>query len=99
MAFFENKIVQIIIACAIPFISSAILGYGAEQNMYPWYNEIKKPTWGPPDWAFAPIWFSLYLAIGFASYRVWDAGNRFTGIAKVPLILYIIQLVINGTWS
>ena len=99
MSFFENKIVQTIIACVIPFVIVGILGYGSQQNMYPWFNEIVKPVWGPPDWVFGPVWFMLYLSMGYASFRVWDEGYGFSGVAKIPLMIYIIQLLINGTWT
>lgn len=99
MGFFELKIVQIFIACLIPLICSFIIGYGAQRNMYPWYNTINRPSWGPPDWVFAPVWTYLYLSMGYASYRVWYFGSGFTGAAKIPLIIYIAQLVINWTWT
>lgn len=99
MGFFENKIVQILIACLIPFAGGLIVGYGSQNNMYPWYKEINRPTWGPPDWIFGPVWTILYLSMGYASFRVYDSGKGFGGIAKIPLILYIVQLLVNLTWT
>lgn len=98
MGFFDNRIVQIIIACSIPFFTVGILGYGSQQNMYPWYKHINKPSWSPPDWVFAPVWFCLYLAMGFASFRVWEEGYGLAGASKMPLLFYIIQLLLNATW-
>lgn len=99
MGFFENKIVQILIACLIPLAGAWIIGYGAQKNMYPWYNQIARPSWGPPDWIFAPVWTYLYLSMGYASYRVWKTGNGFSGDGKLPLMIYIAQLLLNWTWT
>ena len=99
MGFFENKIVQIVIAILITFGAVWILGYGSQNNMYPWYDGVKKPSWNPPSWVFGPVWAFLYLAMAYASFRVYDAGDGFSGAARFPLIVYIVHLIINGTWS
>lgn len=36
--------------------------------------------------------------MGYASYRVWKKGDGCYGIAREPLFLYIIQLVLNFAW-
>lgn len=99
MGFFDNKIVQIVIAIIIPFIGAWVVGYGAQKNMYPWYDLIQRPTWGPPDWVFAPVWSFLYASMGYASYRVYSNGSGFSGVARAALLLYIAQLLLNWTWT
>lgn len=99
MGFFENKIVQIVIAMVIPFLGAWLFGLGSQANMYPWFNLIAKPSWGPPDWIFAPVWSLLYASMGYASFRVYENGHGFSGIAKNSLILYIVQLLLNWTWT
>lgn len=99
MDIFENKSVQITFACLLPFVTAFIFSYGSNKNMYPWYNNLKRPKLCPPDWIFPPVWSYLYLTMGYASYRVWVNGNGFEGIAKFPLTIYLIHLLINVTWS
>jgi translocator protein len=99
MGFFQNKIVQIVIACLIPFAGGFIVSLLTQNKMYPWYNEINLPSWNPPSWIFGPVWTYLYLSMGYASYRVWESGKGFDGIAKIPLIIYLIHLLLNLTWT
>lgn len=91
----ENRYVQIIIAIAIPFIFAATFGYGSRRNMYPWFTNLKRPSWGPPAWAFAPVWTYLYATMGYASFRVFDSSSEIRGTS---LVIYGIQLLLNVTW-
>jgi benzodiazapine receptor len=62
-----------------------------------WFRRLKKPTWNPPNWVFAPVWTVLYALMAVASWRVWDVAG-FAG-AGVALVLFAVQLVLNATWS
>jgi benzodiazapine receptor len=99
MKFFENKIVQIVIACLIPLIGGWINGYMLAGEIKTWSSQLIKPDWNPPDWIFGPVWSILYIFMGYASFRVYDEGDGFKGRARWPLIMYIIQLLVNQTWS
>ena len=47
------------------------------------YGSFVKPPLSPPGWVFPVVWTILYLAMGYASYRVYtrgqDAGTVRTG--------------------
>ncbi|XP_074681676.1 translocator protein isoform X2 [Strix aluco] len=34
-----------------------------------WYESLQKPSWRPPNWAFAPIWGTLYTSMGRNTYE------------------------------
>ncbi|RMH58211.1 MAG: tryptophan-rich sensory protein, partial [Bacteroidetes bacterium] len=63
-----------------------------------WYAQLQKPPWNPPAWVFGPVWTVLYTLMGIAAWVVWhrSGGIRF---ARVPLGLFLLQLVLNGLWS
>ncbi|KAG5678540.1 hypothetical protein PVAND_008207 [Polypedilum vanderplanki] len=99
MSILKNKIVQIIIACLIPLVGGLIVSMTTMGNKEPWYSTINKPSWNPKDWIFAPVWSFLYISMGYASFRVYDEGEGFKGQARFPIIMYIIQLIVNLTWT
>jgi translocator protein len=62
-----------------------------------WYPTLSKPAWTPPAWVFAPVWTTLYCLMGIAAWLVWRRAGWTA--AKVPLILFAIQLALNIAWS
>ncbi|XP_075816300.1 translocator protein [Microtus pennsylvanicus] len=63
-----------------------------------WYATLQKPSWHPPRWTLAPIWGTLYSAMGYGSYMIWKELGGFTEDAVVPLGLYTGQLALNWAW-
>ena len=62
-----------------------------------WYASLEKPSWNPPGWIFGPVWTVLYILMGIAAWLVWKESG-FPG-AGPALILFLVQLVLNGLWS
>lgn len=61
-----------------------------------WYYAITKPSWTPPDWAFAAAWSVLYVLMALAMWLVWESGhaNRFGS-----LTFWLLQLAFSAAWS
>lgn len=55
------------------------------------YAMLKRPSWAPPGWAFAPVWTVLYALMGVAAWRVWKAEGK-------GLWLWWVQLLLNALW-
>lgn len=62
-----------------------------------WYAALNKPTWNPPSWVFGPAWTLLYTLMAVSAWLVWKRGGF--GGQRVPLTLYLTQLVLNAAWT
>jgi len=63
-----------------------------------WYKALKKPRYTPPNWAFGPIWTTLYILMGVSVFLVWNSGLVIHG-ATLAFTLFWIQLAVNVIWS
>jgi tryptophan-rich sensory protein len=63
-----------------------------------WFASLRKPSFNPPNWLFAPVWTVLYVLIAIAGWRVWSrrTGTRADSRA---LGLWWLQLGLNFLWS
>lgn len=59
-----------------------------------WYESLQKPPFNPPNWLFAPVWFTLYVLIAIAGWRTFVADRNSTGMK-----LWYGQMVLNWLWS
>lgn len=65
----------------------------------PWYyQQLRKPTWNPPPWLFAPAWTVFYLTMSVAAWLVWRTGGM-TGLAGIAIGVFLGHLVLNAIWS
>jgi len=61
-----------------------------------WYSTLSKPAWTPPNWAFGPVWTTLYILMGISLYLIWN--TRVRGV-KTAMGIFAAQLVLNVLWS
>jgi translocator protein len=74
-------------------------GIGGLFGPGPWYEQLNKPPWNPPNWVFGPAWTLLYVLMGTAAWLIWDRYG-FRGPARVPLALFAAHLLlVNAGWS
>lgn len=84
-------------AVALCLGTEALGGLLTAASVREWYPTIRKPSWTPPSWQFAPVWTLLFLLMAVSAWQVWDrVGFR---AARISLGLFLIQLVLNAGWS
>ncbi|HVN17651.1 MAG TPA: TspO/MBR family protein [Dongiaceae bacterium] len=63
----------------------------------PWYRELRKPSFTPPDKAFPIVWTALYALIAYSGWRVWNAAP--SRERRLALRMWVSQLAANAKWS
>ena len=64
----------------------------------PWYQDLRKPAWNPPNWVFGPAWTAILALAAWAGVSAWinasSSADRYT-----ILILFGINVVLHMLWS
>lgn len=61
------------------------------------YKSFAQPPLSPPGWVFPVVWSLLYLAMGYASFRVYTKEENHRQ-RRLSLGLYLVQLFFNFLW-
>ena len=91
----KNKFFSFILFFVITFSASFIGGLASISLKEPWYSQLIKSNYNPPDWIFAPVWTTLYLMMTLAIWFFWHTKNRDMN----TVYIYFIHIIINTTWS
>ena len=91
----KNKFLSFVLFFIITFSASFIGGLVTYTFKEPWYSELTKSNFNPPDWIFAPVWTTLYLMMTLAIWFFWHSKNR----EMNTIYIYFIHIVFNTTWS
>lgn len=93
-----NNIIKFLFAMAISGLVLAIGSVFTSSSVDVWYSSIVKPSLNPPAWVFGPVWTTLYILMGIASFLVWKKGWNRKDV-KIALSIFVVQLVLNALWS
>ena len=91
----KNKFISFILFFLITYSASFIGGLVTMSFKEPWYSQLTKSNFNPPDWIFAPVWTTLYLMMTIAIWFFWHTKNRDIG----TIYIYFIHVLFNTTWS
>jgi translocator protein len=78
----------------------SIAGFGSIftiNSIGPWYQNLNKPVFNPPNWAFSVVWIILYLMIAVSLTLIWENSKNKKN--KQLYNIFIVQLLVNALWS
>lgn len=70
---------------------------GAATEIGPWYFQLQKPSWQPPDWLFGPAWTTIYVLTSIAGVKAWRRADEVH--RRYFLGALLLNLVLNLLWS
>ena len=93
-----NGVIKFFISILASFAAGGIGSLFTFKVIPTWYAGLKKPPYTPPNWAFGPVWTTLYILMGISVFLVWQNGLATNG-ALLAFTLFWIQLALNALWS
>jgi translocator protein len=96
MSVTSQRIMPILVAAlaaiAVGAIGSTITDLG------PWYQNLAKPSWQPPDWLFGPAWTLIFALTALSAATAWnEARTRET--REWIVIFFALNGFLNVFWS
>jgi translocator protein len=86
-----------ILIAAVAAVAVAVLG-ALMTDLGPWYANLHKPSWQPPDWLFGPAWTLIFGLCALSGYLAWrNAPNR--GGRDGVIALFALNGFLNVLWS
>lgn len=70
---------------------------GGTTPLTPWYRDLKKPPWQPPNWLFGPAWSLILASAATASVYAWNGGDA--GERRDLIIAFAVNAVFFLAWS
>lgn len=85
-----------LIAAAWAIILGGVGGFLTEIG--PWYRNLKKPSWQPPDWLFGPAWTVI---LGLAGWSLYEAVTSAPTLGDKAFIggLFLANFGAHFAWS
>lgn len=80
-------------------LAICVAGLGAlATDLGPWYQQLRKPVWMPPDWVFGPAWTLIFGLTALSAVQAWH-NNYQPQFRRRLLWLFGINGVLNILWS
>jgi len=76
-----------------------VLGVGGWMTTVgPWYENLRKPSWNPPNWIFGPAWTVILGLTAWSGVLAWTQASGYSGRLLI-LLLFGINIVLHMLWS
>ena len=85
-------LVAVCAATAVAAIGAGVTDLG------PWYRELAKPSWQPPDWLFGPAWTLIFALCAVTGARCWSLAPDSATRRRI-VIAFAVNGALNVSWS
>lgn len=85
----------LVLFSGLSLLTLAAGGWLTSLGLGPWYDALRIPWFQPPSWVFTPAWTLIFILLAFSTWRIARRGAP----ARITLVVYWIQLVLNMLWS
>ena len=72
-------------------------GYFTSMNRE-WYDQLARPLWQPPNWAFPIAWNTIFILAIISIILIWNTHPR-TTLAYWTIAAFILNGILNVAWS
>ena len=86
----------IVIAASTVFLMLGVGGWMT--TIGPWYRDLRKPTWNPPNWVFGPAWTVILALAAWSGVSAWTNASSSTQQIRI-LVLLAINIILHMLWS
>ena len=86
----------LIVAGVAAFVLTAAGGLLTEIG--PWYRQLRKPSWQPPDWLFGPAWTLILACAAWSAALAWTNAPT-AGERTLVVIMYSLNGFFHLIWS
>jgi translocator protein len=88
---------QAVLTASIVAVAVAIVG-GVLTEIGPWYNSLTFPSWKPPNWAFGPVWTTIFTLCVISAVMAW-AGSASSQQRMLLVLLFLANAALNIFWN
>jgi translocator protein len=86
----------IVIAAATVVLMLGVGGWMT--TIGPWYRDLRKPAWNPPNWVFGPAWTVILGLAAWAGVSAWSNASSSADQTRI-LVLFGINILLHMLWS
>ena len=86
-----------LIVAGVAALALAAAG-GLLTEVGPWYRQLRKPSWQPPDWLFGPAWTIILGLAAWSAALAWVSAPT-AGDRLLVVVLYGLNALFHLLWS
>ena len=86
------------LAVAVAGVTVVAVTGGLATEIGPWYRNLRKPWFQPPDWLFGPAWTLIFLLTAVAATLLWRAARSDADRRKI-VWSFAVNGLLNVFWS